>query len=168
MSELARWNSAALSDAITDLLSCCGSRAWAQTLAEERPFGSVSALIARASEVWAALPPEDWQQAFACHPRIGERKATASAKSLEWSETEQSGMDGSEARVVNELAALNLEYERRFGFVFLVCATGKSGAEMLGILKSRLRRTPKEEQREAAVQQQMITEIRLRNWLGND
>jgi OHCU decarboxylase len=108
----------------------------------------------------------DWMEAFACHPRIGERKAAyASAKSVSWSSQEQASTASAAERVMAELAIGNAEYERRFGFTYIVCATGKSPEEMLAILKRRLSRDRPSELREAAEQQRQITQIRLGKWL---
>jgi OHCU decarboxylase len=108
----------------------------------------------------------DWLEAFACHPRIGERKAAhATAKSATWSSQEQSSAAVAESDVLDELARGNDLYEQRFGFTYIVCATGKSADEMLAILNRRLARDRAAELREAAEQQRQITQIRLGKWL---
>ena len=108
----------------------------------------------------------DWMEAFACHPRIGERKAAhASAQSAAWSQQEQSSRNDAAERVLAELAEGNALYEQRFGFTYIVCATGKSAEEMLAILKRRLASDRAGELREAAEQQRQITQIRLGKWL---
>jgi OHCU decarboxylase len=108
----------------------------------------------------------DWMEAFACHPRIGERKAAhATAKSAAWSGQEQSFADGAQARVLADLAQGNSLYEQRFGFTYIVCATGKGADEMLAILNRRLTSDRTTELHEAAEQQRQITQIRLGKWL---
>jgi OHCU decarboxylase len=108
----------------------------------------------------------DWLEAFACHPRIGEGKtAAASTQSATWSEQEQSSTANAANRLLTDLAAGNLRYERRFGFTYIVCATGKGAEEMLTILKRRLSNDRDTELREAAEQQRQIMQIRLRKWL---
>ena len=108
----------------------------------------------------------DWMEAFACHPRIGERKAAnASRKSAAWSQQEQSSAETGAERVLAELASGNALYEQRFGFTYIVCATGKSAEEMLSILNRRLKSDRVTELREAAEQQRQITQIRLGKWL---
>ena len=108
----------------------------------------------------------DWMEAFACHPRIGEQKvAHASRKSAAWSRQEQSSAETAAERVLAELAEGNARYEQRFGFTYIVCATGKSADEMLEILNRRLGSDRITELREAAEQQRQITQIRLGKWL---
>ncbi len=109
----------------------------------------------------------DWLEAFACHPRIGERKAAhVSARSAAWSQQEQAQVGEAQARIIAELAEGNALYEQRFGFTFIVCATGKSAEEMLAILKRRIESSREAELREAAEQQRQIMQIRLGKWLN--
>ena len=108
----------------------------------------------------------DWMEAFACHPRIGERTAAhATAQSAAWSRQEQSSAATASERIVAELAEGNADYEQRFGFTYIVCATGKSADEMLAILQRRLGSDRQTELREAAEQQRQIMQIRLGKWL---
>jgi 2-oxo-4-hydroxy-4-carboxy-5-ureidoimidazoline decarboxylase len=137
------------------LLSCCGSRRWAETMSALRPFGSPAALREQAARVWDELSPEDWREAFAAHPKIGDRRAAAAENS------EQAGIRASSDAAIEELARLNAQYQSRFGYIFIVCATGKSGPEMLEILRARLCNDPESELREAARQQLAITQRRL-------
>ena len=163
---LAHWNvldPAAAADAI---LPCNGSRAWAEQIAALRPFATPFDLTCTADIIWRALPEQAWQQAFDSHPRIGEHKAkAATAESLAWSAGEQSAANPDDA-VKAALAAANHAYEQKFGRIFIVCATGKSAAEMLAILNQRIANDPATELREAAEQQRQITQIRLRKWLA--
>jgi 2-oxo-4-hydroxy-4-carboxy-5-ureidoimidazoline decarboxylase len=131
-----------------------------------RPFASVIELSTAADRIWATMGESDWMEAFSCHPRIGERKvAQASQKSVTWSRQEQSAVSGAAERVLAELAERNALYEQRFGFTYIVCATGKSADEMLAILNRRLNNDRAIELREAAEQQRQITQIRLGKWL---
>jgi len=108
----------------------------------------------------------DWMQAFRAHPRIGERKVEhATAQSKQWSGQEQSAVEKARFETLAELAAGNRQYEEFFGFTYIVCATGKSAEEMLGILRGRLTNNRETELREAAEQQRQIAQIRLRKWL---
>jgi OHCU decarboxylase len=108
----------------------------------------------------------DWMEAFACHPRIGERKtAHASKQSASWSQQEQSSANKATERVLAELEERNLLYEHRFGFTYIVCATGKSAEEMLAILNRRLSGDRATELIQASEQQRQITQIRLGKWL---
>lgn len=162
---LARWNTATVGDAEQQLLPCNGSRAWALRLVEQRPFTSLEQLFTAADAAWWSLEPAAWQEAFDSHPRIGEQHAkAASSASLSWSAGEQSGVS-EEATVHAALAAANRLYEARFGHIFLVCATGKSAAQILATLQSRLHNDPAAELQEAAEQQRRITQLRLRKWL---
>lgn len=163
---LAAWNAADEAEALEAMLACCGARRWAAAMVALRPIHGVAELSAAADREWGKMEEPDWMQAFACHPRIGERKAAhASAKSESWSSKEQVSTASAAERVMAELAIGNAEYERRFGFTYIVCATGKSAEEMLAILKRRLSRDRPSELREAAEQQRQITQIRLGKWL---
>lgn len=166
-SVLARWNGLAAEEAEREILPCCGSRGWAAGMAGRRPLGDEAALLAAADEVWRGLAVKDWMEAFASHPRIGERKAPQSAtvQSAAWSAQEQRDAAAADDAVKAALAAGNAEYERRFGRVFLLCATGKSASEILEILGRRLRNDAAVELTEAAEEQRKITAIRLRKWL---
>jgi 2-oxo-4-hydroxy-4-carboxy-5-ureidoimidazoline decarboxylase len=163
---LARWNQAGESEALDAMIACCGARRWAAAMVALRPITSVAELSAAADREWSRMEQADWLQAFACHPRIGERKAEhASAKSAAWSRQEQSSAASAEDRVLAALAEGNAVYEQRFGFTYIVCATGKTADEMLAILNRRLASTRDTELREAAEQQQQIMQIRLGKWL---
>lgn len=122
----------------------------------------------KSDEIWLTLDPADWDEAFAGHPRIGEKKApdSATAKSAQWSTQEQSGVILSSEDIQKRLRHANAEYERRFGRIYIVCATGRSAEQMLAILERRLNNDEIEELREAAEQQRQITQLRLRKWLG--
>jgi 2-oxo-4-hydroxy-4-carboxy-5-ureidoimidazoline decarboxylase len=165
---LARWNALPEMEAAEEILPCCGSQNWARELARLRPLGTSADLLEASDRVWWDLSQGDWNEAFGSHPRIGERKAPAAAtkQSAAWSSQEQDGVRNQDSAVLSELAKRNSEYEGRFGRVFLVCATGKSAAEMLAILKRRMDNDAATELREAAEQQRQITHLRLRKWLG--
>ena len=144
----------------SDLLACCASREWARKMAERQPYASAEEMLEKADRTWWELAPQDWLQAFAAHPRIGESSADASAS------REQSGVEGAEAETLARLAAGNRAYEQRFGYIYIVCATGKTAAEMLAILESRLNNDPEIELRVAAEQQRQITRLRLEKWMN--
>jgi 2-oxo-4-hydroxy-4-carboxy-5-ureidoimidazoline decarboxylase len=145
------------------LSRCCGSRLWVDRMIARRPFGSGDGLLQAARDVWFALDPADWLEAFSHHPKIGDRDALrarfASTRAL--SEREQSGVAGAREEVLAALAEGNAAYERRFGYIFIVCATGKSADEMLGLLRGRLDNDPPRELQIAAAEQAKITELRL-------
>jgi 2-oxo-4-hydroxy-4-carboxy-5-ureidoimidazoline decarboxylase len=165
-SVLAAWNKADGATALDAMLACCAARRWAQSMVALRPFQTVETLSLTADEVWSTMEEADWLEAFASHPRIGERKASPqTTQSAVWSAQEQSGASGAANKVLAQLAAGNAAYEQRFGFTYIVCATGKSATEMLAILERRLANDRAAELREAAEQQRQIAQIRLRKWL---
>ncbi len=165
--KLEKLNQAAGEIAEADFRNCCGSQTWARTMAEARPFADVAALINRAEEIWLNLDSQDWLEAFAAHPKIGARKAAPKqrAQSAEWSHGEQSGTRAATDSVLDALAEVNRLYEKKFGFIFIVCATGKSAEEMLELCRRRIRNDADSEIRIAADEQRKITEIRLRKLL---
>lgn len=128
-----------------------------------RPFAAVDDLLTKADEIWWSLSEADWLEAFRAHPKIGEQKAAAaqSVQAQNWSAQEQAGVTQAPASVINELAERNREYENRFGFIFIVCATGKSSEEMLSIINERIGHDQATELRNAAEEQRKITRLRL-------
>lgn len=145
------------------LLACCGSTRWVTLMLARRPFASMDRLLAAAKDVWNALSEDDWKEAFSHHPRIGERNLSqakfAATRSL--SEKEQAGVSGASEDVMAALADVNRAYEDRFGYVFLICATGRTAAEMLSLARERLTNDPATEIQIAAAEQAMITALRL-------
>ncbi len=136
-------------------------------MAIARPYATLETLLASADEVWWSLDRNDWLEAFRSHPKIGEKKATdkVSAQSRQWSGQEQSGVAGASQNTVDSLAALNEDYEQKFGFIFIICATGKTSDEMLSALRERLQHDPEAELPIAAAEQGKITELRLKKLL---
>ena len=129
-----------------------------------RPFGSHDSLMAAARDEWFGLQRSDWLEAFGHHPKIGDREALRQrfVRTAHLSEREQAGVDGASESLLEALAEGNREYERRFGYIFIVCASGKSAGEMLQLLGSRLPNPPDVEIRIAAEEQAKITELRLK------
>ena len=146
-----------------EFLKCCGSTRWADALSEARPFVKADELFTKADDIWWSLREDDWLEAFRAHPKIGEAKAagTQSEQARAWSAQEQSGVAKASAQTTDELARRNREYEDRFGFIFIVCASGKSSEEMLAILNSRFDSDRETEIRVAAKEQRKITRLRL-------
>jgi 2-oxo-4-hydroxy-4-carboxy-5-ureidoimidazoline decarboxylase len=165
---LSRWNALPPGEAATEILSCCGSHAWATQMAAVRPFADEQTLFAAADRCWQHLPESDWLEAFRSHPRIGEKHAQAktTAASAAWSTGEQSQMKDADAAILLRMQEGHRAYEERFGRIFIVCASGKQPAEMLQILERRLLNDPAAELLEAAGQQRQIMQLRLRKWLG--
>ena len=169
---LQRWNHLPIDEATKEILSCCGSKAWAQGMVARRPLADEAALLAASNEAWRSLPRSDWMEAFQSHPRIGESRPSEppaaesrSVRSVAWSTQEQRDVTDANAAVKRALADANREYERRFNRIFIVCATAKSAPAILEILLRRLKNDAETELHEAAEQQRQITEIRLRKWL---
>lgn len=164
---LAWLNELAPEQVLTELLKCCGATRWAQAVERARPYETLDQLIARANEVWWSLEQRDWLEAFRSHPKIGEKKAAnvVSVQSQQWSAQEQQGVQQAGQQVVERLARLNQEYENKFRFIFIVCATGKSSDEILSLLEQRLANDAATELRIAAAEQAKITELRLRKLL---
>jgi OHCU decarboxylase len=164
---LAWLNSLPVAEAESVFRDCCGSREWSRRMTECRPFPMLDTLFDTAESIWFSLPKRDWLEAFSAHPKIGEKKAAANqqAKSVEWSSSEQSRVESADGSVRNELADANRLYEDKFGFIFIVCATGKSADEMLAICRARLGNSVDTEMRIAGEEQQKITEIRLKKLL---
>jgi OHCU decarboxylase len=165
---IGKLNRLSMDEARAALLACCGSTRWASEMAALRPFWDVGQLLNIGGRVWRELPKEDWLEAFRAHPKIGEKKAEkdTGAESRAWSEGEQSRTRAAPAETLDALAEANQEYEERFGFIFIICATGKTADEMLAILRGRINNDPETELRVAATEQWRITELRLRKFLN--
>jgi OHCU decarboxylase len=160
---LERLNSLPAKEAEAEFGKCCGSTNWARRMAAECPFANSNQLMTMADRVWWSLEPDDWLEAFASHPKIGENKAarTTAAESEAWATQEQSGALNAAEETVRSLAELNRKYEDKFGYIYIVCATGKSSEEMLAILRERLPNDAETELRIAAREQARITKLRL-------
>ena len=138
-------------------------------MGQHLPFRHEAELLRAADEIWWRLSPEDWLEAFRSHPKIGEQKAAAatSAASRSWSSKEQAGISEASADTKELLAELNRRYEEKFGFIYIVCATGKSSEDLLSILQQRLSNDPETELRIAAGEQAKITDLRLHKLLAS-
>jgi len=160
---LERFNRLPRQRALRALLDCCGSKQWAQQMAAHRPFTDESQLFEAADKTWSVLAREDWLEAFQHHPPIGETRAAAkqSATASRWSAREQFSAQKAEPGVLEALAAQNRAYAEKFGYVFLICATGKSSEEILNALRLRLPNDPDTELSIAAEEQRKITRLRL-------
>lgn len=136
-------------------------------MADARPFDEMDALLRTADRIWWGLDASDWLEAFGHHPKIGERQAAQklSEEARVWSEEEQAGVRAAAQTTMTELEAANREYERRFGFIFIVCASGRTTEEMLATLKERLKNETDKELHVAAEEQRRITHLRLKKLL---
>ncbi len=161
-------NSLTKSEAFVQFEMCCGASNWVEKMSANRPFQNDDELFKKAESIWFSLESEDWLEAFTHHPKIGDvdslRKKSQNTKS--WSEKEQSGIQEAGENILKDLAESNRLYEENFGYIFIVCATGKSAEEMLALLKVRLENDPEAELLIAAKEQNKITQLRLDNLLS--
>jgi OHCU decarboxylase len=149
------------------LLACCGSTRWAEKVAALLPMADVGQLLIIGERAWHELPREDQLEAFRAHPKIGEKKAEteASEAARRWSEGEQSRAREASTETLDALAEANREYEGKFGFIFIVCATNKTAEQMLALLRARMNNDVEAEMRVAAGEQWRITELRIKKLL---
>ena len=151
-----------------ELLRCCGSARWVKELIEGRPYAIENELYNASDRIWRSLNSFDWLEAFSHHPKIGDIESlkTKFASTSSWASGEQGGVALASERVIEELAAGNKTYEEKFGYIFIVCATGKTADEMLALLQERLHNEPKVELERAMEEQNKITRLRLEKLLG--
>jgi len=157
-------DAASLDDARASLTRCCGAARWVNGMLAQRPFGSDAALFDAAEAVWATMAPSDILEALTHHPRIGadlDELRKRYGATAQWAAGEQAGAAVADEPTLHALRDGNLRYEARFGHIFVVCATGKSAAEMLALLEARLPNERAAELQLAAAEQAKITRIRL-------
>jgi OHCU decarboxylase len=165
--------------AVGAFLRCCGSSRWARQMSAGRPFADAAAMAAAADRIGSTLEPADWLEAFAAHPRIGAGGAGQAGEAgragragrgerAGWAEQEQASVALAAEETLRRLADANHAYETRFGYIFIVCATGKTADEMLALLESRLRHDAGDELRIAAEEQRKITRLRLTKLLEQE
>ncbi|TGD80675.1 2-oxo-4-hydroxy-4-carboxy-5-ureidoimidazoline decarboxylase [Hymenobacter wooponensis] len=165
LAELNRLPPTGLADA---LQTCCGSSAWVEAMRGIFPVADRVTLLQKATIIWNDLSEADWREAFTHHPKIGdiaslkEKFASTSA----WAAGEQGAVKEAPLEVLEALAAGNEAYEQKFGYIFIVCATGKSAEEMLALLQARLPNPPPQEILIAMAEQDKITRIRLEKLLA--
>jgi OHCU decarboxylase len=150
------------------LLDCCGSTRWAERASANRPYWDVEQCLIIGERIWRELDCADWLEAFRAHPRIGERKAetAVSEEARTWSEGEQARARESSQETFDALMEANREYEEKFGFIYIVCASGKTAEEMLALLRERLNNDAETELRVAAGEQWKITRLRILKFLN--
>ncbi|MGH9679330.1 MAG: 2-oxo-4-hydroxy-4-carboxy-5-ureidoimidazoline decarboxylase [Candidatus Acidiferrales bacterium] len=158
---LAEFNALPPQAAEAALLDCCGSTRWTKRVAVRRPFDGTGALFAAADAVWREMGRDDILEAFSKHPQIGEKAASGSESHRRWSAGEQSSAQTAAEDVKTRLARGNRAYFEKFGYIFIVCATGKPAEEMLAILERRLQNEAARELPIAAEQQRLILRLRL-------
>lgn len=156
MAQPARINALPRTDLVDRLLGCLDVRRWAEEIADRRPYADADELRRTAEEAARPLTAEEVHAALAAHPRIGDRTPVGSR-----SRSEQSGVDSSDAALAESLRRGNEDYERRFGHVYLVCASGRSGEELLADLRTRLDNPPDQERAVVAEELRKIALLRL-------
>ncbi len=161
-------NRAPREQATVALAACCGAKRWVEAMVDARPFSNGLSLLVAAERIWQSLGRDDVLEAFSHHPRIGgdlkalrEKFAHVEAQSKDWSEGEQSGVAEAAEETLMALRDGNVAYEKRFGHIFIVCASGKTAAEMLALLQARMHNDPDAELAIAAGEQAKITKLRL-------
>jgi len=172
--ELTRFNQLPAPAALRALLDCCSASTWAEQMTAGRPYASAEDAIRRSGTIVAALTVTDLARALAGHPRIGERPdlpgpaeaGDGTSRVVGWSRREQSGVDAGDTTTKRALAEANLEYEQRFGHIYLVCAAGRTGTELLALLRGRLRNEPEDEWQVVRTELQKINAVRLRRLLA--
>jgi 2-oxo-4-hydroxy-4-carboxy-5-ureidoimidazoline decarboxylase len=160
---LAGLNAAPAELAGQELMACCSSARWAAEVLSGRPYATADEVLARSDAAVAGLAPADLEQALAGHPRIGERRDAD-----ERSRREQAGVLGADPATIQALADGNAEYERRFGHIYLVCATGRNAADLLALLRERLGNDPGTEWGVVRRELGKINRIRLAKLLDGD
>jgi 2-oxo-4-hydroxy-4-carboxy-5-ureidoimidazoline decarboxylase len=151
-----------------ELYKCCGSKTWVEKMLPFFPADDMAELLYDAEDQWYECSPADWLEAFTQHPRIGdleslkEKYFTTAGLAI----GEQHGVTKASQQTLEALAKGNEEYEKKFGFIFIVCATGKSAEEMLQLLQQRLPNSREEEIKIAMDEQNKITQIRLQKLLS--
>ena len=151
-----------------DLFKCCGSKTWVNKIMENYPFNSIEDLKISSDRSWFSCKKEDWLEAFSHHPKIGDQSGADKKHSstAEWAKQEQSTIKDAGQIILSELVKANQSYENKFGFIFIVCATGKTANEMLKLLNERLNNEPEKEIQIAINEQNKITHLRLEKLLS--
>ncbi len=170
MFTLDEFNKLDTQQACQQLLCCCTAQRWAEQLAELRPFDSIEELLTQSDTIWQKMQEADFLQAFDGHPQIGDvntlkekyRHTQASASH------EQSAVNDADDATIEALATANKAYLEKFGFIFIVFATGKSAKQMLDLLNARLPNSREQELINASQEQNKITHLRLSNLIGNN
>ena len=160
-------NNLSFSEAYIQLETCCVSKNWITSMVNSRPIESIDQLMNISNRAWQKCTKQDFLEAFKGHPKIGDVSSLAKkyANTSDLAANEQSGVDSANDEIIKLLAKGNQEYEKKFGFIFIVCATGKSAKEMLYLLEERIQNNIDEELDIAAGEQHKITTIRLEKLL---
>lgn len=161
-------NNLSETDLEKELEKCCGSKSWIKKMIEIFPVHDQQTLLANAEVMWYQCNEHDWKEAFDHHPKIGDMNSLQQkfAATSHWAEGEQSAVKQTSLSVLQALAEGNERYEQQFGYIFIVCATGKSAEEMLALMQGRLHNTPVQEIHIAMEEQNKITQLRLQKLLA--
>ena len=145
------------------LYQCCGSATWVEKMLTIPPANDLIDLFEDAEEKWYECNEEEWKEAFSNHPKIGDLESLKKkfVSTAQWASSEQSGVNAATEKTLERLAEGNKLYEGKFGYIFIICATGRSAEEMLEDLEERLTNDPKDEIKVAAGEQNKITQLRL-------
>ena len=164
---VANFNQFRPEEAVRILAQCCTSKRWIEQLVSSRPFPNREALLRKADDIWRQLKEEDYLEAFSGHPKIGDLQTLKEkySNTKAFAASEQSSLAVASESVIIDLMQKNEEYEKKFGFIFIVCASGKAAAEMLSILLSRLPNRREVELRNASEEQRKIYQLRLEKLL---
>lgn len=165
---LQEFNKSKTDEARMAFSKCCGAHNWVDRMVALQPFKTVESLLSTSESVWNKCNEADWLEAFTHHPKIGD-VSSLEAKyndTKDWASDEQKSVDSASKEIILKLSDLNAVYEEKFGFIFIVCASGKSAGEMLELLESRLGNTYDEELKIAMVEQHKITVLRLKKLLS--
>ena len=164
---IATFNKLVIDDMIFQLTECCHCHTWARRVANAQPFLSVDNLLECASRLWRVATEQEILEAFSHHPKIGDMTALRN-KYASTAEAEQGQVTLADERVLLALHDQNEAYYKKFGFIFIVCATGKSASEMLGLLNERVNNSRNEELVNGAREQGAIMNLRLKKLLKDD
>lgn len=157
-------------DAAELLHSCCGAAAWVSAMVARRPYKSEQELLDAADNAWKSATRNDWREAFEHHPRIGENQSTVqqAARARDWALIEQSRARLASSSVHDQMSLVNRAYEKKFGYIYVVFATGKTARELLDMARQRLKNDPETEIRVAGEEQRKITQLRLKKLIGTE
>lgn len=158
-----QFNNLSLHQIKDELFKCCGCTNWAEKLLDKFPLTSIDELKNASDKIWFSLSETDWKESFTNHPKIGDVNSLKKkfASTANWASDEQAGVQSAEEQTLIELKKDNDEHKKKFGYTFIVCASGKSAGELLSLLKARLKNSPQEEIKIAMQEQNKITHLRI-------
>jgi 2-oxo-4-hydroxy-4-carboxy-5-ureidoimidazoline decarboxylase len=144
-----------------ELFRCCGSTKWTDEMMKHFPFKTKVDMKLISDRIWLECKESDWLEAFSHHPKIGEAPADLHAATSDWAKKEQSNVGHAGKNILDKLSTANKDYENKFGYVYIVSATGKNAVEILSNLQERLKNEPEKEMHISSAEQNKITHIRI-------